>query len=293
LDFTIKTFQHLLEIFHKQDFSFQSLTEFIENPNKKVILLRHDVDRLPRNSLIFAKIENDFGLYGTYYFRAVPDSWDESIIQQIATLGHEVGYHYEDVSFVVASQKIKFKRQKSQKSDLEEELANLAIKSFKKNLEELRKISPVKTICMHGNPMNRWDNRLMWQYYDYRDFDIIGEPYFDINFKEVLYLTDTGRRWDGSNYNIRDKEFYHKFYKENTHNIKDTGSPSPPLPLPPSFHSTFDIIKAAEEGLLPDKIMMTFHPQRWTNRPLPWIKELVWQNTKNIAKYFLAKFRNS
>jgi len=31
------------------------------------------------------------------------------------------------------------------------------------------------------------------------------EPYFDVDFKEVLYLTDTGRRWDGDAFNIRDK----------------------------------------------------------------------------------------
>ena len=29
-----------------------------------------------------------------------------------------------------------------------------------------------------------------------------------------------------------------------------------------SFHSIFDIIKAAENGQLPNQIMMTFHPQR-------------------------------
>ena len=37
------------------------------------------------------------------------------------------------------------------------------------------------------------------------DYGIIGEPYFDVTFDEVLYLTDTGRRWDGDAFNIRDK----------------------------------------------------------------------------------------
>ena len=55
------------------------------------------------------------------------------------------------------------------------------------------------------------------------------------------------------------------------------------------FRSTFDIIRAAEEGRLPDKIMFTFHPQRWTNNPLLWTKELVWQNVKNQAKRYLVK----
>jgi len=46
---------------------------------------------------------------------------------------------------------------------------------------------------MHGIPLSKFDNRLLWAKYDYRDFGIIAEPYFDIDFDEVLYLTDTGK----------------------------------------------------------------------------------------------------
>lgn len=55
------------------------------------------------------------------------------------------------------------------------------------------------------------------------------------------------------------------------------------------FHSTKDIIAAAEQGKLPDKIMITIHPQRWHSRSLPWVKELVGQNVKNAVKYFIVK----
>ena len=50
------------------------------------------------------------------------------------------------------------------------------------------------------------------------------------------------------------------------------------------FRKTWDIIEAAERGLLPDKIMINVHPRRWTDRPLPWVKELVEQNVKNVVK---------
>jgi len=54
------------------------------------------------------------------------------------------------------------------------------------------------------------------------------------------------------------------------------------------FRKTWDIIEAADKGLLPDKIMLNTHPQRWTDKPWPWVKELVWQNVKNVVKkYFL------
>ena len=220
--------------------------------------------------------------------------------------------------------------------------------SFSENLEKLRKIVPVKTICMHGSPMSRWDSRLLWKYYDYHDFGIVGEPYFDIDFDEVFYLTDTGRRWDGEGVSVRDKaqgagrgmvigDRYSVIDSENPfedwkvkpfkyrdkplteqevmqgklyppNNIplapfkRGTQNPAPsthlstealtkvehPAPFP-KFHSTSDIIRAAENNQLPDKIMMTFHPQRWTDRTVPWIKELVWQNVKNVGKYFIVR----
>ena len=38
--------------------------------------------------------------------------------------------------------------------------------------------------------------------------------------------------------------------------------------------------------------MINVHPQRWTDRPLLWVKELVGQNVKNVVKRYLLKFRD-
>ena len=166
---------------------------------------------------------------------------------------------------------------------IENEIVDMGIESFKKNLDRLRRIVPVETICMHGSPLSRWDNRLLWKYYDYRDFGIEGEPYFDIDFDKVLYLTDTGRRWDGEAVSIRDKAQGAEHRAQSTeHRAQSTGR---------RFHSTFDIIAATEENKLPDQIMLTIHPQRWNDRTIPWIKELVWQNTKNVGKRIINEFR--
>ena len=217
MDFTIETSNTLITALQKQGFLFQSFADLIENRRERATVLRHDVDKLPENSLLFARWQAEMGIKGTYYFRIVPGSFNEKIINEIHSLGHEVGYHYEDLSFTWAQLKAEGRRQKAEGEErekgrtahntrfTEEELCRLAIESFSENLEKLRKIVPVKTICMHGSPMSRWDSRLLWKYYDYHDFGIIGEPYFDIDFNEVLYLTDTGRRWDGDSFNIRDK----------------------------------------------------------------------------------------
>ena len=50
------------------------------------------------------------------------------------------------------------------------------------------------------------------------------------------------------------------------------------------FKSTQDIIDAAYAGRLANKIMITVHPQRWSDSLFPWMKELVWQNLKNLIK---------
>lgn len=289
-DFSLTTFKFLLTTLIKSSYTFSPFYKRNTGAPREIIL-RHDVDLKPQNAVAIAKIEEDLGLAGSFYFRIVPGSFDPAAIRKIASMGHETGYHYEDMNFAWAKLKAQGSGLRAQGEHLERQVADIGIGLFLNNLNDLRKIVPVKTICMHGSPMSRWDSRVLWKYYDYHDFGIIGEPYFDINFDEVLYLTDTGRRWDGDSVNIRDLTTGDR--RKTTE--KFTASPSFPLTLSASyrFHSTFDIIRAAEEGKLPDKIMMTFHPQRWTDNLLPWIKELLWQNTKNQVKYYIIRRRKN
>lgn len=256
MDFTIKSYTKLLTSLQNAGFSFQTFNGFLERPVDKAIVLRHDVDLLPQNSLQFARIQEEMGIKGSYYFRAVPESWDEKVIREISELGHEIGYHYECLT--------------TTNGDIE-----AGIKDFEKNLNELRKLAPVGTICMHGSPRSKWDSKDLWKHYNYRDFGIIGEPYFDINFDNVFYLTDTGRRWDGWKVSVRDKvPQQEEWVKQGL-----------------VFRTTDNIIHAANENLLPAKIMMTFHPQRWSDAAIPWMKELVMQRVKNVAKGILVRSR--
>ena len=62
MDFTLIKYQELLVALKKSGVSFR---------------LRHDVDMLPQNSLQTAQIENALGLSSTYYFRMVPESYNE------------------------------------------------------------------------------------------------------------------------------------------------------------------------------------------------------------------------
>ncbi|HEY6436178.1 MAG TPA: hypothetical protein VIY47_06285 [Ignavibacteriaceae bacterium] len=256
MDFTLKIYKQLMKALINKGYEFVSMEKYqAKAGNKKIVILRHDVDVRPDHSYKTAVIESDLGVSGTYYFRIVKQSFSKGIISKIASLGHEIGYHYEDLALA--------------KGDYRK-----AIKLFEKNFNQFAGLYDVKTICMHGSPLSKFDNRLLWQKIHYSDYGIICEPYFDIDFSKVLYLTDTGRRWDGEKVSIRDKELV-------------TGYAS--LSRSFKFHSTSDIIEAAENEILPNHIMLNFHPQRWTDDPILWSKELIWQRIKNQVKRMVVK----
>jgi hypothetical protein len=255
MDFTVKKYKQLIGELRNSGYSFQTFQEFIENPLQKVVVLRHDVDKKPYNSLRFAVIQKDLGIRGTYYFRIVPCSFDKNMIEKISEMGHEIGYHYETMD--TCHGKIE-----------------PAYEEFCKNLKTFREIVSVETVCMHGSPLSKFDNRAIWEKYSYKKIGITAEPYFDIDFNQVFYITDTGRRFDGDKVSIRDKpigEIIHDW---------------------PSFHSTNDIIKALKDRLFPDVVLITLHPQRWSDSPLSWFKELIWQNCKNSIKKVIVNKTN-
>lgn len=207
MDFTLTVYKELLLAFISRNYKFLTFGEFQQMPFETrpqlCVLLRHDVDKLPKNSLKTAEIENSLGIRGSYYFRIIPKSFDDVIINQISNLGHEIGYHYEDVDLVLKSRGNEI-RCDNQNID-EDLLRDLAYESFCNNLNGIRKVTEVQTVCMHGSPLSRFDNKDIWKKYDYRELEIIGEPYFDIDWNEFGYLTDTGRSWNAGNASIRDK----------------------------------------------------------------------------------------
>lgn len=249
MDFTQKIYKQLLESLLEQGYTFQSFEEFVTQPNKKVVVLRHDVDKLPHNALDLARIEHSLGLKASYYYRIVKESNDPDLINAVKALNHEIGYHYEDLTLARGDKK-------------------KAIEMWQQNLDYFRTYYPVITACMHGSPMSKWDNRLIWEDYNYKDYGIIAEPYFDIDYNEVFYITDTGRSWNSSGVSVRDKV-------ETRFDIK--------------VNSTGHFIELVKQGKLPNKIIINTHPQRWFDAGIGWLKELVMQNLKNQVKKVIVK----
>ncbi len=272
MDFTINIYKEFLATLKGHGYQFITVEDFFRKEYEKFVILRHDVDNLPYNSLYFAEIQANEGLKGTYYFRIVPESYNQEVIQKIVSLGHEIGYHYEDMDLAYKeSLSKKFKNHFWFRKTLIErpELYDKAWRLFTNNLRILRDFYPVVTICMHGSPRSPFDNKSLWNKFNYHDIGIIGEPYLDIDFTKVFYLTDTGRRWDGSKVSMRDKV-----------NVPDHFSRY-------TFKSTRQLIQAASTNTLPEKLLITFHPQRWSENIIDWTTELASQQIKNLIKRYI------
>ena len=158
MDFTHKKYSQLLNVFIDNGYRFITFENYCNRErgnDDKFVILRHDVDLKAENSLEIAKIEHHFGIKASYYFRVVEQSNKPEIIKAIASMGHEIGYHYEDMTVC-------------------EGQAEKAIAHFEKCLSYFRQYYPVETICMHGSPRSKFDGRDLWKDYDYHDYGIIG-----------------------------------------------------------------------------------------------------------------------
>ena len=248
-DFTVYAYKELLDALISADYEFQTFRDYLKNPLEKVVILRHDVDKKPGNSLRFAEIEHEKGLKASYFFRVVPESLHEDKLLAISKLGHEIGYHYEDMDPAKGDPK-------------------KAIRSFEENLKKLKKLAPIHTICMHGSPLSKYDNKELWQHYDYHVYGIIGEPYFDLDYSKIFYITDTGRKWNNRDASIRDKV---------------------ESPFEIEVRSTQHFIELIKAGQMPEKMMINTHPQRWNDKLVPWVVELVSQTVKNRIKKIVSR----
>jgi len=252
-DFTLSTYRLLLdELLEAGCRTFPLVEVCRSTPEGPFVVLRHDVDRNPQNALKMAKLEKEAGVVSTYYFRMNKKVFIPDIIREIPELGHEVGYHFEDLT--------------SMKGD-----AVKAVDSFKRNVEKLRELVPVSTVSMHGKPLSRFDNRELIKMIDLKELDILCEPYSVVNRLNMVYLTDVGRKWNNSSTNFRDKAEGQAGY---------------------DLRTTFDVIAALGNELSGKNMMLNIHPERWNEDIMPWLANAVWQKIKNAGKYILINLRS-
>lgn len=251
-DFTLSTYSMLLDALQQQGYLVISYSDFLEitRPAEKFVILRHDVDAHPARALDILRIEQKMGLRGTWYLRSRHFNSKSGLLEALEAEAADIGYHYENLS------KCKGNYEK-------------AYADFVYHLNQLNTRFTINSICMHGSPLSRYDNKKLWRYYSYRSLGIKAELYLDTDFTTITYLTDTGRCWN-SRASIRDR-------------VSNNRS------LPPM--TSFELMRELQANRLPPKLMLTVHPQRWSGNWWPWLTEWAFQRVRNSLKKTLWKFR--
>ena len=250
-EFTFLSIRTVYQEFLNQGYEIISFLEYLKNPvREKVLILRHDVDRFPRQSLKMAQLERDMGITATYYFRIRKSTYKPDIINAIKSLGHEIGYHYENLTDC--------------NGNYEE-----SISDFEYNLESLREYYPIETICMHGSPMSKWDNKMLWNKYDYRKYGLIAATSFDVDFDKFFYISDNGWGWNNTKVSVRDKV-------KTKFNI--------------SIDNTQHLVNLTAKGKLPNYVMINAHPDTFFDDNIRWLLNMVLIKSKNVIKRQIVKY---
>lgn len=142
-----REYRALLEDALEAGYSVIGVEEWVvsqaKEPERPLLVLRHDVDQHPRSALSIAKVERQLGLRSAWYFR-----WrtaDAGVIASLREDGCTVGLHYETLSRLALERR----------AGTAEEIAALTPAALETLREEIltfaRLHGPIRSVCPHGD----------------------------------------------------------------------------------------------------------------------------------------------
>jgi len=162
--------------------------------DKVIVILRHDVDVSPQKAFLMSRLEYNASIYSTYYIRirGPYNIFEENFYEWLIWLhnnGFEIGLHYETLYLTNYN-------------------FSLAEKMFLSDLNVLRSVVPVYTVCSHGNsPRQKYPNYEIFKRNDtlLKIAELEGEAYITIyeliailrrngSIAGYIYLSDTYKR---------------------------------------------------------------------------------------------------
>jgi hypothetical protein len=177
----------------KESYVFAGYDSF--NKNEHFVLLRHDIDFSPHRALKMAELESETGAHSSYFIHIHSEYYNVlekeifQIIQSIASLGHDIGIHFDTHFYAI-------------QSEAEVEFSLQQEKAFFKTYFDL----DVKSFSFHNtNPFI-----LSCQNEQYAGLVNTYSSYFQ---KQVTYCSDSNGYW-------RHKRMYDLIDKERPRNIQ-------------------------------------------------------------------------
>lgn len=153
--------------------------------NKAWVAVKHDVETSVDKALILAKIENAHGVCGTYFVQSYLLEQNLSLLQEIASLGHEVSYHYDVL-------------------DANNGNVDLALAEFTETVGRFENAGfKITSVCPHGNPLmvrSGWSsnkdffrNRRVANHFP-QIFDVVVQA-SEVLEQKPSYISDAGYAW--------------------------------------------------------------------------------------------------
>ncbi len=99
--YTRQRYEHLLELLVKHDYSFANFADPVsDNPNKRMVYLRHDIDYSVEMAVSFAEINQQWNAKATFFFQLRSGIYNflsyETLerVRRIPQLGQQIGMHF-------------------------------------------------------------------------------------------------------------------------------------------------------------------------------------------------------
>ena len=175
MEFTCQAYRELLSLLRQRGYAFRNYHNYEEAP--RCVILRHDVDTSLSQAVRLAELEAEEGVCSTWFVLLRTDFYNvfsragAEALERIRSLGHEIGLHFDEASYVPALEP--------------EEVVQNIIKEC--GLLSALLETAVSTVSMHRPSKATLE----------ADFHIPANVNYYVTtfFHDFKYLSDSCRRW--------------------------------------------------------------------------------------------------
>ena len=149
----VSEYEAIIKKAKEYDYEVIGLRDYIENnysKDKKLFVLRHDVDHFSDGTEMMFEVEKKYGVTSSFYFRN--STFEPKLMKAIEAYGSESSLHHEPIADFVKANAIKSKEELEAFEDWEQKCLTI----LKTNLDRFRVLCdiPCLTIASHGEYEN-------------------------------------------------------------------------------------------------------------------------------------------